>query len=446
MVLDRLRRGLVDSFVGTDRRILALAIARMADSFGNSFLIVVLPLYVGIGPVQVPSLGGRLPILGITLGQTFLIGLLLSLFGFLNSFGQPFTGRLSDRMGRRRAFILFGLVLLGVANGAYAFVTDYRLLIVLRIVQGLGAAFTIPATIALVNELSPGEGRGGNFGVFNTFRLIGFGFGPVVAGAIVSAGPGRIATYSLFGRSISGFDAAFAIAAIGAFVSFVLITLFVSDPEDLEANATDDLSFRVFAPTSGQLLDPVFAVGLATLFMAISLGSFATLEGVVNQRLSQGGFLFSIEFAAGTLANVLFQTPIGRASDRLGRRPFLLAGFVCLVPSTFVQGFVTSPAPMVVARFVQGIGIALVFAPGLAFAGDLARKGESGTQLSVLTTAFGLGVAIGPLASGVLVGYGFVWPFVVGAALGVIGLVIVYTQIEETVKNPEAPAELVSQD
>jgi len=48
---------------------------------------------------------------------------------------------------------------------------------------------------------------------------------------------------------------------------------------------------------------------------------------------------------------------------------------------------------------------AMVFAPALALAGDLARKGQSGTQLSVLTMAFGLGTALGPLASGYLIRY-----------------------------------------
>src|SRR5699024_9422984 len=344
----------LDAIVGTDRRILVLAFARMADSFGNSFLIVILPLYIGLGPVDVPSLGGQLPVIGISLGKTFLIGLLLSLFGFLNSFGQPFTGQLSDRLGKRRSFILFGLVLLAGANAAYVVVTQYWLLIVLRVVQGIGAAFTIPATVALVNELGSGEGRGGDFGVFNTFRLSRFGFGPIVAGAVVSGlGPGQVAEYTVAGMRISGFDAAFYIAAPGAMVSFLLIVLFVTDPEDLTANASEDLSIRVFDRERSQLLDPVFAVGLATLFMAIGLGLFAALEGVINDRLGQGGFLFAVEFAAGTLANVVFQTPIGSASDRYGRRPFLLAGFVFLVPSTLAQGFVFSPALMLFSRLVQ---------------------------------------------------------------------------------------------
>ena len=70
-------------------------------------------------------------------------------------------------------------------------------------------------------------------------------------------------------------------------------------------------------------------------------------------------------------------------------------------------------------------------------AGDLAKIGESGTTLSVLTMAFGLGVAVGPISSGNLVRFGFVVPFAFGAALAAVGLVLVYTQVEETVAPGE---------
>ncbi len=88
---------------------------------------------------------------------------------------------------------------------------------------------------------------------------------------------------------------------------------------------------------------------------------------------------------------------------------------------------------MVVARFVQGAAVAMVFAPSLALAGDLAGEGESGTTLSVLTMAFGLGVAVGPLVSGFLERFGFAVPFAFGAALAVVALVVTYSQVDETV-------------
>ncbi|SDZ77066.1 Predicted arabinose efflux permease, MFS family [Haloplanus vescus] len=406
-----------------DRRVVALGLARMADAIGNSFLIVVLPLYIASGQIPIEGLvGTRLTLLGRSLivSEYLLVGLVLSLFGFLNSFSQPFTGRLSDRTGRRRAFILFGLLLLGAASGAYAFVSSYWLVVLLRVLQGVGAAFTIPCTVALVNELATSRDRGSNFGVFNTFRLIGFGFGPIVAGLVVEG---------------YGFDAAFGVAVAGAAVSFLTVWAFVSDPDRAEAEASDDLSITVRGDDG--LLDPVFALGLGTVAMGICIAMFATLEGRINDRLGQGTLWFGVQFGAVTLANVAFQIPVGHGADRYGRRPFILAGFCLLVPATIAQGYVLTPALMTLTRFVLGVAVALVFAPSLAVAGDLAREGESGTTLSVLTMAFGLGVAIGPLASGYLERFGFAVPFLAAGALAALALVVVSSQVAET-GDPDA--------
>jgi len=430
--------------LGTDNRVLTLGIARMADALGNSFLIIVLPLYIE---------SGQIDLTGIPFTTELLIGLVLSLFGFLNSFGQPVTGRFSDRIGKRRVFVLFGLGLFGVASAAYPFVQQYELVLLIRALQGLGAAFTIPATIALVNEFAASDAeRGGNFGVFNTFRLIGFGFGPIVAGIVVTSGP-----YATPLGSLTGFNAAFGVAVLGAVVSFALVTLLIEDPPRPEDDASDDLSFKVFDDSGATLLDPVFTLGVGTLFMATTIALFATLQQDITEILGEGSFLFSVQFAAVVIANVLFQVPIGRASDEYGRRPFIIAGFALLVPSVFLQGYVpgiaaslgagdglVGPMLMLLFRLLQGVAVALVFAPSLALAGDLAGEGRSGTTLSVLTMAFGLGVAIGPLAAGYFIRFGFAAPFTFGAAIAAVAFVLVYSQVEDSL--PGATGDPAPQD
>jgi MFS family permease len=424
----------------TDRRVIVLALARMVGAIGNSFLVVVLPLYIASGEVDLSGfldvrldvgvlLGGGVDpgTLALTLTEPLLIGLVLSLFGFVNSLAQPFTGRLSDRTGRRKSLILVGIAVLGSASAAYAFVDSYPAVLFLRALQGLGIGVAIPSTVALVNEYSATGDRGGSFGVFNTFRLIGFGFGPLLAGAVVQFGPYRLPD----GGTLSGFDAAFAVAALGAAGSFALVTVFVSQPERIEVPASDELAVSVTG--DGRLLDPVFTLGIATVCLAITVALFATLQPQVNARLGQGEVLFAAQFGAVVVANVLFQIPIGRLSDRYGRKPFLVGGFVLLVPAVLAQGVVTDPWIMLGARLLHGVSVAMVFAPSLALAGDLAREGESGSTLSILTMGFGLGVAIGPLASGYLVGFGFVWPFAVGAVLAAAGLLLVVSQVEDTV-------------
>ena len=413
--------------VDLDGQILALATARMVAALANSFLIVVLPLYLGSVYVQLPDVVGTTLQVGpivFEVTTALLIGVVLSVFGFLNSFTQPVTGTVSDRTGRRKVFLLAGLALVAVGSAGYLVLREYWAIVLMRALQGLGAAFSIPVAVALVNELSAPEVRGQNFGLFNTFRLVGFGIGPLLAGAVVVGGP-----YPVGGGTLTGFDAAFGVAIAGAAISFVLVWILISDPPAPTASVDRGLNIRVRDPTGG--IDPVFALGVATLMMALSLAIYAPLANEVNARLGQGTGYFSVQFGATVLANVLLQVPIGRWSDRVGRRPFLVWGLVLLVPATIVQGYILSSAWMTVARFIQGIAVAAVFAPALALAGDLAGEGESGSTLSVLTMGFGLGIAFGTLLSGILVGFGFAVPFVIAAGFGVVALVLVVQSIDE---------------
>jgi MFS family permease len=431
--------------LGVDPQVLALALARMSESVGNSFLIVVLPLFIASDFVTGNSFG---------LTEVFITGLVLSIFGFVNSPLQPFTGRLSDRTGRRKVFVLFGLVLIAAASFSYSLASTYWHLVGLRVVQGVAGAFIIPTTVALVNDLAEEGNRGGNMGTYNTFRLVGFGVGPVAAGGVVAAGPYSLGLPLAGTLSVTGFDAAFYLAASTATLSFILVLALIRDP-DVDASESGEPGadgIAVFDRAGDQLLDPVFALGVVSFFMAVGIAVFATLGEVVNAELGQGPEMFGLQFAAFILAQVLLQVPIGRATDFYGRKTFILVGTVLLVPTTLVQGLVPDATllsgvisgswVMFLARFLQGVAGAMVFAPALALAGDIARDGQSGSTLSVLTMAFGLGVAVGPLLSGILVAWGFVVPFAFAALLAAVGVVIVLTQVEEVV-TPRRPLPLV---
>ncbi len=316
--------------------------------------------------------------------------------------------------------------MLAVANFSYSIGGSYWALLAIRAAQGIGVAFTITASIALVNEFATDTTRGGNMGTYNTFRLLGFGIGPIAAGTVVNGGP-----YAVLGARMNGFDAAFYIAAVSAAISFLLVTVLVNDPEIERTEDSGETSIAIRDHESDGLLDPVFTLGIASLFMAIGIALLSAIEPSVNARLEQGATLFGVEFAAFVLIQVLVQTPIGRASDRYGRRPFILLGLAVLAPVTVVEGFVVTPWQMIAARALQGLAAAMVF----ALAGDLASEGASGTQLSVLTMAFSLGIAIGPLASGFLIRYGYPVPFAFGGALACLGIVLVYTQVHETIEG-----------
>ena len=406
-----------ESLLGVNRRVLALALARMADAVGNSFLIIVLPLYVASEAV-----GGS--VFGIP--SSMVAGVVLALFGIASSIAQPLAGRLSDRMGRRKIFVIGGLVVLGAINLMFAAATAYWHLFALRVLQGLAAAFTITASLAIVNEMSDPESRGGNMGVYNSFRLIGFGAGPLLASALLELGPFILPG----GIQVTGFEATFGVAAGTAFLGTVLVGLLVQDPEGT-GPAPRRLALRVWDRSDqGTRLDTIFALGLATLVMAACMALLSAIEPEVNARLDQGPVLFAVEFVALIAALAAFQPVVGRASDRVGRKPFIVVGLLALIPATVIQGLVTAPWQMIVARVLQGGAGALVFAPALALAGDHTARGQSGAQLAVLTVAFGLGIATGQLTAGFFVPFGFAVPFMIGGGLAAAGTVLVLTQVE----------------
>ncbi|WP_049913024.1 MFS transporter [Halococcus thailandensis] len=413
------------SLFDTDPRVYALAFARMADSIGNSFLIIVLPLYIGSGVITGQTFG---------LGTALITGIILSAFGFLSTILQPIAGQLSDRSGKRRIFIIVGLAILAVANFVYSLAGSYTSMLLIRGLQGIGVALTIPSTVALVNELATSASRGGDMGVFNTFRFVGFGAGPILAGTVINGGP-----YSLLGLSITGFEAAFYIAAISAMVGAILVLVLVEDPaqEELDAEASDEIGFAIFDHDHDSLIDPVLALGIALLFVAMGIALLEPLQTQINEHLGQGATLFGIEFSVFIVAQVFLQAPIGVASDKYGRKPFIVGGLAILVPATLAQGLVTTPLAMIATRLVQGAAAATAFAPGFALAGDLADSGNSGTTFSVLTMAFTLGTAIGPLIAGYLVSFGYVVPFAFGAVLAALGALLVYSQVEETLTGSQ---------
>lgn len=402
---------------GLDPRVLVLGAARMADALGNSFLIVVLPLYVASGEVHGNGLGG--------LSEPMVSGIVLALFGLVSSAAQPLAGRLSDRAGRRKAFVILGLVIFSVANLAFAWTHSYLGLVLVRSLQGIAAAFTITAGVALVSELSAVDSRGGNMGIYNALRLVGFGAGPLVAGLVVEGGPYGVPGT---GAELTGFHVAFGIAAVSALVSAALVERFVEDPEETRPSG-EGMRIRLRARDDRHLLDPIFTLGIATFVMAACIALLSPIEPEINHRLGQGPFLFSVQFSALVASLAVFQPLVGRISDDRGRKGFIVAGLAALAPTTLMQGLVLEPWLMVLARLLQGVAAALVFAPALALAGDLSDEGQTGAQMSVLTVAFGLGISAGQLAAGYLVRFGIPTVFAAGAVTALVGVTAVWTQV-----------------
>jgi MFS family permease len=390
--------------IGVNRTVLALSVARFADALGNSMLYVIIPLYVVALPAPV-----------VSMPETLLVGVLISLYGLTNSLFQPITGALTDRAGRRKPFILLGLFLMAGGTLAFLFADRYIDLIFIRILQGLGVALTIPASLALMTTSSVKRTRGGSMGLYSTMRVLGFGIGPLLSGIL----------YGIY-----GFQAVFVLGAAFVLLSTVLVQVWV-DESTAEVSRESEMRFRFFDREA--IDNRVLGLGVATFFMACAFSMMTALENEFNARLQQTALGFGIAFSALTFTRLLVQLPLGRLSDRIGRKPLIVLGLLMLAPSTAMLGYVASTMQLTGVRAFQGLASAAIAAPSFALAGDLSQKGGEGRQMSIITVGFGLGIAIGPLIAGALATYLFQLPFLIGGLLSLFGAGVVLRFVPEAV-------------
>jgi len=389
----------------TEPEVLALSFARMADALGNSLLIVLLPIYIA----EQPSIRLNLPL-------EAQVGLVVSLYGFLFAFSQPIMGWATDRTGRRKPFILSGLTIMMLATLGFIFAHQYIWIVVLRCLQGLGVAMIIPSVLALISSVTEKRTRGNAMGVYSTFRMVGFATVPLLGGLL---------------HVYFGFNAAFVVGAAFLVVALLLVHFTVKEaPKAVAApgpRRVGDGLFRLPTPTTLVLM-------ASTIVMASSLSMIAALETEFNARLSQTTLGFGIAFSALTVARLFVQIPVGRLSDRIGRKKLIVFGLVALAPLTMLFGFVGSTVQLINLRLLQGVATALIAAPAFALAADLARKGGEGREMSFLTMGFGLGMGFGPLIAGLLGGYlGFEVPFFVVGGMSLVAAFLVAQWAEESI-------------
>lgn len=392
--------------IGVNRAVFALSIARMADAMGNSILFIIIPLYVA----TLPEIYFHLPL-------PVMVGLLISLYGFVNSAFQPLMGALSDRLGRRKMLIQAGLALVGTGTLTFIFARRFVDLLVLRTLQGVGVAITIPASLALMAVITEKKTRGGSMGFYSTMRMLGFALGPLIGG---------------FLKVHFGFNAAFYAGAGFSFLAMLLVQIWVHDVP-VPKKAAVAKRFQIIDPS---LLNAgILSAALATFVMANGFSMVTTLENEFNARLDMTALGFGIAFSMLMVGRLAFQIPLGRLSDFIGRKPLVLVGLLLMAPATALLGEVNDMHQLILARLFQGIASACIAAPAFAVVADLSQTGGEGRQMSVITMGFSLGLAAGPLLAGLLAVLFFELPFLVGGLMSLVAAWIVLRYMPETVQR-----------
>ncbi len=350
-------------------------------------------------------------------------------------------GRLGDIFGRRRMFI-FGVVVFGLSSLAIGFVPNDNMLVAFRAVQGIGAAFMMPATLAIITQSFPPEQRGTAIGTWAGVSALALAIGPVVGGFL---------TEEVSWRAIFFINPPIAVGAVA-------VALFAAR-ESRDETVDKTVDFAGIASLTVGLTTLVLALvesnswgwGSARIISllvlaAVALTAFVSIEmrvraPMVNfaffrSRTSLGantvGFLISFAmfaqffFLTLYMQNVLHYSPLetglrflpstvviiimgplaGRLTDRVGPRPLMTLGLVIVAVSLLIESRVTvhSGYGLLLPGFVlMGMGMGLVMSPMSTAAMNAVDRAKAGAASGVLSMSRMVGSTFGVAVMGALV-------------------------------------------
>src|SRR3954451_18577796 len=141
---------------------------------------------------------------------------------------------------------------------------------------------------------------------------------------------------------------------------------------------------------------------------------------------------------AYALSLAALQLTAGSVADLRGRKLVFMTGLGIFTAASFLCGLSTSATFLNVARGLQGVGGAMMFATSLALLAGAFSGSERGVAFGVWGATIGASVAVGPLIGGAITdGLGWEWIFFVNVPIGIAAIVFTRSKVEQS-KNPYA--------
>ena len=319
-------------------------------------------------------------------------------------------GRAAARLGPRRA-VLTGLTLMALSSIAFALAGSFATLLIARVVQGAGSAFTWAGAFSWLVSCTPQAQRGEAIGRAMSAAVVGELLGPVVG---VAAGAfGRVYVFA----GVAGLAVVLAVLTVRIDAD--------STAEPIEVTLRSALRARRFTG------------GLALLALASLL--FGVLSVLAPLHLAAAGWS-AVAIGATFLVAAAFEASespfIGRLSDARGAVTPARFALVASVPVSLALATGASPvvyAPLVV---LAGMSYGALFTPSFSLVADGAESAglAQGMAFGLMNAAWAIGAVVGPVAAGAIAGASSdAVPFVLAAVACAVALLSVRPSIAPSV-------------
>lgn len=339
------------------------------------------------------------------------IALLISAFTFPGIFLTPVAGVFADRLGRK-AVLIPSLFIFGLAGFSIFFVRNFQLIIILRVIQGIGAASLGSINITLVGDFFRGKDR------------------PAAMGYNASVLSLSTASYPLIGGALAGiawhypFILPLLAIPVGLFVIFG-----IKEPEFEKVSDFKQYIKAISISIRKKEVIGIFLLGILTFI--ILYGAFLTyIPFLVSQRFDLAPPQIGILLSISSFTTAVLATQVGKLTNRFGSLSLLKSAFMLylivsvLIPN--VYHLYLFLLPILIFGSAQALNM-----PSLQTSlTNLAPDNQRGAFMSINGMVLRIGQTLGPLIAGIGYSIGDIdGVYYLSAVVALLGLLVLFTMI-----------------
>jgi multidrug resistance protein len=334
------------------------------------------------------------------------IGIAIAIYSFVQFLFNPILGKLSDKYGRKPVIVVC-LFLNAIGYIVFSFTDSYILLLVSRVVAGIGGS-SIGVAQAYIADITTRENRSKGMGLIGAAFGLGFVFGPLIGGLL-----------SEFGYAVTGY-----VAAGFSLIAFLLTIFYL--PESLKNKLNDEniepqLRRKIFDfPAMKKILQKPDLAVLILLFFILTF-SFANIYGtfallglkVYGFTDMQNGYMFGI---VGLTSAIVQGGLIGRINKLMTKKTILIIGSFLIMLTLALIPYAGTFFGLAIVSVVLSYGTGTFQPTVLSLISEVTSETEQGITLGMNQSLSSFARVLGPLWGGFAFEYlGYPFPFITGA-------------------------------
>ncbi|MBI1837046.1 MAG: MFS transporter [Flavobacteriia bacterium] len=304
-------------------------------------------------------------------------GMIFILFTLSSAISRPFSGRLSDHIGRKKVMYL-GIIVPIFVSLLYPLSYSVFFFLTLRFFHGFSAGFFPTGSTALITDILPSNKRGVGMGIWGTFTSLGIGVGQGIGS---------------FVNDLVGIDNLFIIASILSIFSMMLI-FFVK--ESLHRREKFNLN-HLKVPKNDIIEKPVLPAAIVMFLTAFCSGIIFVITPDMSKFVgieNKGWF-----FVFYVICTIFVRLFLGSISDKIGRIKTLSIGVFSLIISMVLIAYSTTPLTYTFASIAFGFATGITSPTIFAWTADLSEITRRGIGAGTMFIALELGIMFGAFST-----------------------------------------------